>query len=191
MFRTKNILIAIVVIAVILAGGYLLMSALREAPTEEMAVVTPSSLGRAQGSEEGILAVSAELPTYVITNTREIYAGSLGLRGGANRLCEEEFGVGSMMYGTQHINCYAQGTCLLMYFVGAEAGAWFDYTSNTITFVEQNASAHAGWNDKGRNCNGWTNGSSENNGSFVTGAGRVGQQSCDAQLAIACATPAR
>jgi len=190
MSETKNILIVIIIAAIILAGGYFLVSTFQETQTGGI-VVTPSPLGGSQSSGEGVFAAPTGLPTYTIMNTRETYAGALGLRGGASKICEEEFGAGSIMYGTQHINCYTQGNCILRYFVRGDVGAWFDYTSNTPIYTEQNASAHIGWSDAERNCNGWTNSDSGNKGSFVTGAGRMGQQSCDAQLSIACAVPVK
>lgn len=189
MFRTKNILIAIIVIAVILAGGYFLTSILKETSTREAVIAPPT--GGARLPEEGGLVASTELPTYTIMSTRETYTGALGLRGGASRACEEEFGQGSVMYGTQYINCYTQGNCVLLYFVRGEAGSWFDYTSNSPIYTEQSASVHVSWSDTERNCNGWTSNNSDNKGSFVTGAGRMGQQSCDVQLPIACAVPVK
>jgi hypothetical protein len=70
-------------------------------------------------------------PRFAIQSTSwKGHGDEIEYRIGGNAICRSEFGDSSVMFGTQHVNCYSAGTCILDYRVTEES--WFDETDDTL-----------------------------------------------------------
>ncbi|MDP2641204.1 MAG: hypothetical protein Q8P39_01530 [Candidatus Yanofskybacteria bacterium] len=155
------------------------------APIEEGHVVTKGWVEASVGAGRG-------LPLYQIRQTSQSTKGNLGGRAGANQACENEFGESAVFFGTQHVNCYTQGTCILDYRVSGGSSYWFDQTSNRPQGSNPDLVVPAGWNigsGSGANCTGWISSDFSQSGPTLTYSGSFSTIACNIERSILCAIP--